>query len=453
MKVDLLVAEIGSTTTTVSAFDGINSAKPVFIGQGLSRTTVEEGDVNQGLENALHDLENRKSEKINYTTLLASSSAAGGLRMSVHGLVYAMTAKAAREAALGAGAVVRLVTAGEISDEDLKQLAKIEPNIILLAGGVDYGEKATVIKNAFRLAHWLKEVNPALPIIYCGNIGAAEEVRQIFNTEKLSVIITENVYPQIDQLNVDPTRSLIKKVFNEHIIEARGMEKIRDLVAGEIIPTPGAVMDAAQLASRYLEDLLVFDVGGATTDVHSVTEGAEEVQRLLLHPEPVAKRTVEGDLGVFRNAGRVLQLCEEEGTISESEDSCQVTAAVFPRTSEATGLLEIMTGQAVKTALLRHVGSWRYIYGPTGRQTVVEGKDLTKIKKVIGTGGALTRLPNGLEKMIRAMSGKTGLELLPREQVDYYLDNHYIMAPIGVISRKYPDAAWKLLKESLLIND
>ena len=60
----------------------------------------------KGLEKALENLK----KKLGITSLscrrfYASSSAAGGLRMSVHGLVKDMTVRAAKEAALGAGAI------------------------------------------------------------------------------------------------------------------------------------------------------------------------------------------------------------------------------------------------------------------------------------------------------------------------------------------------------------
>ena len=72
--------------------------------------------------------------------------------MTVHGLVYDMTVRAAREAALGAGAVLRHLTAGPIADSDLEKIAAIRPNIILLAGGVDYSERGIVLENAEKLA-------------------------------------------------------------------------------------------------------------------------------------------------------------------------------------------------------------------------------------------------------------------------------------------------------------
>jgi uncharacterized protein (TIGR01319 family) len=102
------------------------------------------------------------------------------------------------------------------------------------------------------------------------------------------------VYPRIDELNIDPTRKIIQQVFEEHIVAAPGMEKIRTMVAGKIMPTPGAVMNAALALYDEIGDLMAVDVGSATTDVHSVTEGSPEIQAMLTGPEPFAKRTVEG---------------------------------------------------------------------------------------------------------------------------------------------------------------
>ena len=101
MKVDVLVAEIGSTTTVVNAFTDLDTDRPCFWGQGQAPTSVMDGDVRVGLQGAIDDLcKNKSVNKIEYDKMLATSSAAGGLKMTVHGLVYDMTAKAAKEAAL-----------------------------------------------------------------------------------------------------------------------------------------------------------------------------------------------------------------------------------------------------------------------------------------------------------------------------------------------------------------
>ena len=130
MKIDVLVAEIGSTTTVVNAFDQLETDNPVFLAQGQAPTSVKEGDVNIGLQAAIEDMKKNlhiENEDINYKHMLATSSAAGGLRMTVHGLVYDMTVKAAKEAALGAGANIHLVTSGKLTKVDMLKIDKIKP--------------------------------------------------------------------------------------------------------------------------------------------------------------------------------------------------------------------------------------------------------------------------------------------------------------------------------------
>ncbi len=128
MKINVLVAEIGSTTTVVNAFNDIGSPCPKFIGQGQFPTTVLNGDVTVGLKGAVEDLRNNlNQDEIQYDEMLATSSAAGGLRMTVHGLVYDMTVRAAKEAALGAGGIIKMVTAGKLRRTDLKKITRNKP--------------------------------------------------------------------------------------------------------------------------------------------------------------------------------------------------------------------------------------------------------------------------------------------------------------------------------------
>ena len=75
------------------------------MGTAQSYTTIET-DIINGLNNALAILKGKKSGDIQFEEQYACSSAAGGLRMVAIGLVPELTAKAARQASLGAGAKV-----------------------------------------------------------------------------------------------------------------------------------------------------------------------------------------------------------------------------------------------------------------------------------------------------------------------------------------------------------
>lgn len=454
MRTNVLVAEIGSTTTVVNAFDGINDPCPRFIGQGQAPTSVQEGDVNIGVKEAIEDLRiNLKVDTITYDELIATSSAAGGLKMTVHGLVYDMTVRAAKEAALGAGANIKYITSGKLRKSDVKKIAEINPNIILIAGGVDYGERDTALYNADLIA----ELNLDIPVIYAGNIENHEEVKEIFEDSKSELYIVENVYPKIDELNIEPTRKVIQDVFEKHIVHAPGMEKIREMITGSIMPTPGAVMAASKLLYEDLGDLLTLDVGGATTDVHSVTEGSDEISRILISPEPKAKRTVEGDLGVYVNMHNIVDLVEKEklqkklDITAEELDKLIDNHHPIPTTDLEKSFVEELTLQALITAVKRHAGSFRNLFGPSGKKTVAEGKDLTQVKYIIGTGGALTRLPNRVKLMKQILRSNSGMELLPNKDAEILVDNHYIIASLGVLAKKHPEAALQLIKNSLNI--
>lgn len=441
MKVEYLISEIGSTTTVVTAFklmdEGIN-----IVAQGKSYTTVLEGDVTIGLKAAINDMELQIGEELKWNRMLSTSSAAGGLKITVHGLVEDMTVKAAKEAALGAGGNIKLVTAGKLRKSDVKKIKEIDPNLIMIAGGTDYGERETALYNSELISSEISNK----PIIYCGNIANHEEIEEIFEDKELYIV--DNVFPRIDELNVEPSRKIIQNAFENNIIKAPGMNKIKDMVDGTIMPTPGAVMEASKLLYELLGDVLVLDVGGATTDVHSVTEGSKEILDILVSPEPKAKRTVEGDLGVYINSNNIINLLDIRDLKGLSLEHIKQNIKPIPTTEEEINASSLLTKKAVDIALNRHVGYIKRNFGAT-KSFVAYGKDLSKIKYIIGTGGALTRLPFG-ENILRDIRyTKEDMTMLPKGSAKILLDNNYIMACAGVLSKENKEAAISLLKDSL----
>lgn len=451
MKIDVLVAEIGSTTTVVNAVDlGDGGDTPRLLGQGMGATLEDPGDVTVALRSALRDLAfnlgQKGSDDLEWDLMMAASSAAGGLSMSVHGLVYDMTVRAAREAALGAGAVIKMITAGEMTQADVEELRRVNPKIILLAGGVDYGEKHTAIHNAKLIAGLKLDC----PVIYAGNIAARGEIKQIFDEAGIKAYFVDNVYPRVDELIIEPARRVIQEVFEEHIVTAPGMDKIRTMVNGPIMPTPGAVMEACKVLWPVLGDLCAVDVGGATVDVHSVAKGSPEIQAILEAPEPLAKRTVEGDLGIHVNARNIAELAKDRIGLDLGFDPEPVLAnlEVIPKTDKQIKLVSYLRDVAISIAFKRHVGTIKHLYGLQGRMTVASGKDLSSVKFIIGTGGPLTRLPGGEQVLSKLIGKGYGRELYPAA-AQVVLDREYIMAMCGVLSRRFPEQARSLLLGSL----
>lgn len=169
MKIILLI-DFGSTFTKVTAVD---LHKEILLGCASSFTTID-SDINIGLKNAIKKLEKEIGKLPDYTCL-ACSSAAGGLRMIVSGLVENVTAKAAKEASLGAGAKVIKTYAYELSEEDLIEIDKINPEIFLLSGGTDGGDKKCILHNATIIA----KSKSKFPIIIAGNKEVSYKCKNI----------------------------------------------------------------------------------------------------------------------------------------------------------------------------------------------------------------------------------------------------------------------------------
>lgn len=267
---ELVVAvDFGSTFTKMVAVD-LAAERVVATSQANSSVDT---DINVGFDLALRALRAEVGSHGHWTArFLASSSAAGGLRMAAIGLVPSLTAEAAKRAALCAGARVLDVLSSRITLAEVGRLEATRPEIILLVGGTDGGNAAVVTHNARMLA----KSAVAAPILYAGNKAAADEVQALLEAAGKETFVAANVMPEIGVLDIEPARAVIREIFMRRIVEAKGIAKVRDRVGDILMPTPTAVLQAAQLLAEGCEgesgigELVLVDVGGATTDIHSI---------------------------------------------------------------------------------------------------------------------------------------------------------------------------------------
>ena len=233
------------------------------------------------------------------------------------------------------------------------------------------------------------------------------------------------------------------------------MEHIFEIIDQKIMPTPGSVMESTLNLYEKYGNLMTIDVGGATTDIHSIAIPSDDY-REYLEGESLLKRTVEGDLGVFVNHQNVLKLFEKNDVIQRLNctigrfDELLDKYSYIPSSKMERSLVYELTQKCTHIALDRHVGDLRRVFTSSGQKIIPEGKDLTQIKKLIFTGGALVNLDN-TEKIVYDYIKKNQTKLLPTKKVNIYKDHDYIMASVGVLSLKYPEAAMKLLEKSLRI--
>ena len=453
-----LLIDFGSTFTKILAVD---LEREEIVAYAQSCTTVDT-DINLGLRRALDLLPSRGKERP-FACKLASSSAAGGLNMVTIGLIPELSAEAARRAALGAGAKVTKVFSHRLSHQEIQEMEKLAPDILLLAGGTDGGNGEVIIENARQLSQ--SQIH--CPILIAGNKAAADEVNSILSFAGKTTLLTENVMPEVNVLNVEPARAMIRKVFIERIIEAKGLKKAEDFVEGILMPTPTAVLSAAQLLSkgtaseRGLGDLVIVDIGGATTDVHSIGLGNPVQAGVVCKglPEPMAKRTVEGDLGIRYNASFILKLCGQERILKNARlphpdlapklESFSRSVETLPRSEEERDLDFALAACAAQAAMERHAGTIETLWGPQGQYYVQHGKDLANIGHLIGTGGVFIHHPQAGEILRKTLfSPQEPFSLRPRDPA-IYTDARYCLFAIGLLADRYPEQAFRIGKKSL----
>ena len=453
----VLLIDFGSTYTKLTAVDVEGET---LLGTAAAYTTIQT-DINDGLTEGLKKLE-AKIGKVDFAETYACSSAAGGLRMVTSGLVPELTGEAARLASLGAGAKVVGVYAFQLTEDDIEDIRAAKPDIFLLVGGTDGGNTECILHNAKMLA----EMKPEFPIVIAGNRTAARQCERILSG--CEVYVCPNVMPKFGTLNAEPTQKQIREIFLTRIIQAKGLSKAAELLSDIMMPTPSAVLAAMQLLADGCEgeagigELVAVDVGGATTDIYSIADGMPDHMNTVYKglPEPYAKRTVEGDIGMRYSIQGILdaagmdKICRlsglTEARVTELVEDLKVHTDKVPAGGDDLEKLDFaLASGAVAEAVARHAGTISETYTMLGQTFVQEGKNLTKVKQIVVTGGSLIHTRQTEKIAAHALFDPMSPESLRPKEAGVWVDRTYILAAMGLLSYHYPQTALRIMKKEL----
>ncbi|MFD1324667.1 glutamate mutase L, partial [Micromonospora sonneratiae] len=305
-------ADVGSTCTKVAVVD-LDDGQ---LAATASHPTTVATDVLHGLDAAVAQA----------TAGLAAgpmpwyvcSSAGGGLRLAVIGYEELVTAQAGHRVGLSAGARVVHVAAGRLDGPGLTALRAARPDVVLLVGGTDGGDAEVLTHNATRLARARWRV----PVVLAGNGDVRDPVTQLLTDRGVPVTAADNVLPRIGVLRPGPAREAIREVFLRHVIGGKRLSRGRRFADLVRAATPDAVLTGVELLADHVGgDLVVVDVGGATTDVYSALTPDERASG----PSQAAAgtlwraRTVEGDLGMRWSAPGVVQAAVAERMLTDGQ--------------------------------------------------------------------------------------------------------------------------------------
>lgn len=447
----VVCVDTGSTFTKAAAVAVSGADAGRLLATTSVPTTVGPGlDVLTGLDDAVARVVAEAGGEP--SEVRVCSSAGGGLRLAVVGHERVVTAEAGTRVGLSAGARVVHVSSGRLDRAGLGSLASARPDVVLLVGGTDGGDADVLLHNAARLA----ASGPRVPYVVAGNAEARDEVVDLFVRRRRTVVASANVLPRIGVLDPHPARAAIRDVFVRHVIGGKGLTRgprFARLVRGA---TPDLVLAGVELlADSGVGDVLLVDVGGATTDVYSaITPDAEEAS---LHREVVEVmwrgRTVEGDLGMRWSATGVADAAvaerlvapgTEHDAIADASRLRHADPAWLPATAEDRAMDALIARLALTVALRRHARPAETVDGRT------PGRDLSSVRVVVASGGVFRHadaaaLRRTLDPVLTDLAGGWKVPRAARLTVD----RHYVVAAAGLLAEDHGDAAAVLLREAL----
>ncbi|HET8615740.1 MAG TPA: glutamate mutase L [Actinomycetales bacterium] len=398
--------------------------------------------------------------------VLACSSAGGGLRLAVVGYERQVTAEAGHRVGLSAGAKVVHVSAGPLDSSGVKGLRDAKPDVVLLVGGTDGGNSDVLVHNARRLGI----ARLPVPFVLAGNAVAADEAAHELRSRGRRVTIAANVLPRIGVLEPTGARAAIREVFIRHVIGGKGLSRGRTFASMVRAATPDAVLAGVEVLAdgaggvAGLGDVVVVDVGGATTDVYSVItpEGEDATLRKDVVATLWRARTVEGDLGMRWNAPGVVEAARAEGLLDDGvgvsrvrpggstvdvdrlttyASSVAADPSSLPVDAEQHALDVTLARLAVTVAVRRH-----------GRPAAPGGspRPLAEVQLVIGSGGVLRHHDDGARAraLAPAVTDHGGGWRVP-SSARLAVDDRYVLFAAGLLAEHEPHAAALLATSAL----
>jgi uncharacterized protein (TIGR01319 family) len=449
----VVVGDIGSTFTKIGVID---PARAAFV----TRTSMPTS--HHDLGEALRDLLDTSVPRGAWIerTLLCSS-AGGGLRVAVAGLAPHVTVEAGRRAAATAGARIVANVSGRLDQAALERLRRAQADVVLLVGGTDGGDSATICHNARALLH---ELGERWPLVVAGNADARDEIRRIVPEERV-VRFVSNVLPNVGELRVDEAQRAIRELFVEHVIGRFTLPP--ELAAAVRMPTPSAVLAGTEVLAGLgrsdprLARPVVVDVGGATTDVHSIAP-VDSQGRLFARgvvPDQSATRTVEGDLGVRENSDALVSQLTSSGYDSPGEaDELRAAADIrtrdrgfLPRSAAEAAVDRRLGTLAAALALERHAGELKVVLTEGGATLRRTGRDLREATCVMASGGVFEYASDGRAMLDDALRLAAERRALVPTAVTLLLDPRGTLAAAGLLAAERPQLAKALLANELQV--
>ncbi len=448
----VLAIEIGTVTTRVILFDVVEG-RYRFIGQGVVPTTIGQplNDVSVGVKAALDELRditgrvlfNAEGQLVipsqpngsGVDACVATVSVGPPLKVVAIGLLEDVSTESAKN--LASTTYAHVVETMSLNDrrgtvEHLDTILQRQPDLIVVAGGIEGGAKASVLTllEAVGLACYLIPKDQRPEVLFAGNSELVKNVQESIGT-LANLHVAPNVRQSYDSEQLTPSQPALAQILRlVRSRQIRGIQEVDGWTGNHMMPAAAAFGRTIRYISKEYaqtrKGVMGVDVGASATTIASAFSGD---LRLSIHP----------GLGLGENLPQILDLCPIADimrwvSVDVSENYVRdyiYNKAIYPTSLPISGdelaIEQAIACQAIHLAVKQASKSY-----PPELPGSLPGL-LPWFEPIVASGSVLTKAPSRSQTLMMILNG-----LQPTGVTTVALDRNNLAASLGATAGVTP---------------
>lgn len=429
----ILTIDVGTINTRALLFDVVDDQYR-FLGSSMAPSThgAPFYDINEGIYQALHRLEESTGRVLLAQSILIQPSQADGsgvdeliitytagpsLKIAVLGLLEDVSLESARRLASSAQTI--LVEAIGLNDPrkmdmQIDALLQAQPDLILIAGGTEQGATRSVEKLTELVAAVLQltPIDRMPDIIYAGNQAMQKHVSEALSKFN-EVQIAPNIRPTVDQEVLAPAQDMLVKTVTEiRNRQLGGLQSYSSIATVHPVPSSYALGRLVRFLSQVNtpgKDVLAIDLGASNTTLASAQEGKLDLSVYAVGMG--AGLSLALQLSPLTSITRWLPMTIPDDVVRDYLRQKTLFPGAIPATVETLAIEQAMARQILHLAIRTHRARYQ--------------TSLISFEPMIAAGATLTDAPPG-EALLLLLDG-----LQPAETSTFMLDPYGLGSALG----------------------
>lgn len=294
----LLAVDVGSCTTRATLFDVVEgNYRFIAIGQSPTSAAAPFKDIGEGVVRAIESLSEitgrvflssdrsliiPSKDGVGIDSFVATTSAGPAIKTVLVGLLNDVSIQSVNR--LARTTYARVMESIGVNDrrkpeEQIDAILRLEPDLILIAGGTNDGATKSIQKiiDIIGLACYLMPAENRPSVLFAGNQAVAEDVTASLSALTASMLVSPNIQPSLDVDDLQPaSRNLADVYMKIRRANLGGVEELYSWSSGNFLPTAYAQGRLIRFMSQVYsskKSILGVDVGASATTIAAGFQG------------------------------------------------------------------------------------------------------------------------------------------------------------------------------------